>query len=250
MTTYPLSIAGFDPCGGAGVLADCKVFNAHEQIGFSVSTSITYQHESEFDGVDWLSAEQIINQLKPLFRKYNIEFVKIGLIKDFKTLSTVIEFLKEENPSIYIIWDPILKASAGFNFHSDIQQKEFEKICHDLYLITPNWQEIKTLYPSLKPEAAAEHLSSYCAVLLKGGHHPSAHLKGTDYLYRYAKKKAYPTSKVIKCEKHGSGCVLSSAIVSQLCLGNNLEDSIEHAKTYITNYLDSSENLLGIHKVI
>lgn len=250
MTTYPLSIAGFDPCGGAGVLADCKVFNAHEQIGFSVNTSITYQHESEFDGVDWLSAEQIINQLKPLFRKYTIEFVKIGLIKDFKTLSIIIEFLKKENPSIYIIWDPILKASAGFNFHSEIQQKEFEKICHDLYLITPNWQEIETLYPSMNPEEAATHLSSYCAVLLKGGHHPSLQLKGTDYLYRYAKKKAYVPSKIINFEKHGSGCVLSAAIVSQLCLGNNLENSIEHAKIYMTNYLDSSENLLGIHKSI
>lgn len=243
---YPLSIAGFDPCGGAGVLADCKVFEAHEHIGFGVNTSITYQNENEFDGVDWLSTKQIIKQLEPLFRKYTIEFVKIGLIKDLNTLTEIIQYLKAQNSSIYIIWDPILKASAGFEFHSHIEQKELERICHDLYLITPNWQEMKRLYPSLDPEVAAQQLSIYCPVLLKGGHNPTS--KGTDYLYRYNQKKAFESNKLTLPSKHGSGCVLSSAILSQLCLGHNLEDSIKEAKTYITEYLDSSEKLLGLHK--
>ncbi len=245
---YPLSIAGFDPCGGAGVLADCKVFEAHEQIGFAVNTAITFQNENEFDGIDWLSTDQIINQLKPLFRKYTIEFVKIGLIQDIEILSEIIQYLKKQKPSIYIIWDPIIKASAGFEFHSLIEHKELERVCHDLYLITPNWKEMEILYPKLNPYKAAQHLSTYCPVLLKGGHNPNENSKGTDYLYRYSQVTEFSSDKEVLPAKHGSGCVLSSAILSQLCLGHNLEESIKKAKTYITEYLDSSENLLGLHK--
>ena len=31
-----LSIAGFDPCGGAGILADIKTFEQHKVYGFAV----------------------------------------------------------------------------------------------------------------------------------------------------------------------------------------------------------------------
>jgi hydroxymethylpyrimidine/phosphomethylpyrimidine kinase len=55
-------------------------------------------------------------------------------------------------------------------------------------------------------------LSAYCAILLKGGHHPEK--IGIDTLYT----KDHPVlpKKSSLTEKHGSGCVLSSAIVSNL----------------------------------
>ena len=58
-----LSIAGFDPSGGAGVVADCKTFEQHKVAGLSVVTAITYQHESFFEGLTWMSIDQIIRQL-------------------------------------------------------------------------------------------------------------------------------------------------------------------------------------------
>jgi hydroxymethylpyrimidine/phosphomethylpyrimidine kinase len=57
-------------------------------------------------------------------------------------------------------------------------------------------------------------LSAYCAILLKG-HHPEKNW------YRYfIYKRDHPvfTQKIIAHRKHGSGCVLSSAIVSNLAL--------------------------------
>jgi hydroxymethylpyrimidine/phosphomethylpyrimidine kinase len=49
-----LSIAGFDPSAGAGVLADVKTFENIGVYGFAVTTSVTYQNENKFDGVKWV----------------------------------------------------------------------------------------------------------------------------------------------------------------------------------------------------
>ncbi len=247
---YTLSIAGFDPSGGAGVLADCKVFDTLGTIGLGITTSLTFQNENEFDDLQWLSREQLILQLTPLLRKYTIEFVKIGLIQDLDTLSFLVQYLKEYNQDIKIIWDPILKASAGFSFHENVKQKQLEEIAQALFLITPNWQEIQQLYPQLSPEEAGQYLSTKanCSVLLKGGHCLAK--KGTDILYWSEKNetKELKGGKLVSYEKHGSGCVLSSAITAYLSQENDLCESIILAKEYITNYLDSTPHLLGLHR--
>ena len=43
-----LSIAGFDPCGGAGILADIKTFEQHKVFGLAVNTAQTLQTEDLF----------------------------------------------------------------------------------------------------------------------------------------------------------------------------------------------------------
>ena len=45
---YVLSIAGYDPCAGAGVLADIKTFEQHKVYGIAVITSLTFQTERNF----------------------------------------------------------------------------------------------------------------------------------------------------------------------------------------------------------
>lgn len=49
-TARPLvmSIAGFDPSGGAGLLADIKTFEQLKVKGLAVCTAMTLQTESEF----------------------------------------------------------------------------------------------------------------------------------------------------------------------------------------------------------
>ena len=56
---YVLSIAGYDPSGGAGVLADIKTFEQIGVYGFAVSTCITYQTDSKFKGLKWLDKKEI-----------------------------------------------------------------------------------------------------------------------------------------------------------------------------------------------
>ncbi|MGZ3885503.1 MAG: bifunctional hydroxymethylpyrimidine kinase/phosphomethylpyrimidine kinase, partial [Bacteroidia bacterium] len=45
---YVLTVAGFDPSGGAGVLADIKTFERHKVYGLAVNTAVTVQTETVF----------------------------------------------------------------------------------------------------------------------------------------------------------------------------------------------------------
>ena len=74
-----LSIAGFDPSGGAGVLADIKTFEQHKVQGMGVVTGLTFQNDSEFDGVKWVETTEIEKQIEILCRKFKFEFIKLGI---------------------------------------------------------------------------------------------------------------------------------------------------------------------------
>lgn len=242
-----LSIAGFDPSGGAGLLADIKTIESHKVYGFGVLTCSTLQNELVFKDINWLETAQVKNQIKILSQTTKIEVVKIGLVKSLKSLKKITQYLLELNPFVKIIWDPILSSSSGFVFHKKWNANELYSVLEDLYLVTPNWDEIKMLYQELEPLEAAQVLSKYCPIFLKGGHN---HLeKGIDYLFFNEKTTKYSLEKITNFQKHGSGCVLSSSIAANIALGKPLEEACKRAKIYTLAFLESSENLLGYHNM-
>lgn len=243
---YILSIAGFDPCGGAGILADIKTIEAHKALGLGVCTSITYQNDIAFKGLNWLPESEVIAQIEALTDRLDIRYVKIGLIKSYENLHTLLSYLRQVLPEAYILWDPILKASAGFEFHSSPDLKTLASIADQLDLITPNTIELKSLLPDYDLEEAASILSNHCTVLVKGGHLQSEH--SNDYLFQGGRETVFE-GKRLAAEKRGTGCVLSSAILANLSLGLSLEASILKAKQYIEKYLVSSTSRLGLHHV-
>ena len=243
---YVLSIAGYDPSGGAGVLADVKTFEAIGVHGFAVTTCITYQNDQKFDGINWLSKKKIKNQLYPLLDKYKIDHVKIGLIKNLETLSELMELLRSYNKKIHIMWDPVISATSGYTFHKKLSQKYLYHIFQTIDLLTPNWNEIKLLTGEEDAIKAARAIAEYCNVFLKGGH--STETPGTDLLWKNKKLVILKPNVIAKSDKHGTGCVLSAAITAYLALGNTLERSCGLAKEYTYQYLISNETRLGYHK--
>lgn len=242
---YVLSIAGYDPSGGAGILADIKTFEAHKVTGMGVTTCITIQNEAEFISSEWLTKELIKQQIEIIFKLHHFDFVKIGLIQNMEMLDKIIDISLSFNKGIKIIWDPILKASAGFEFYKP-DLVTMEKIASKIYLITPNLNEIKTIYPELSPVDGAIILAKYCNVFLKGGHDQNN--PGKDFLFEKEKRTSFRPKKRLLPAKHGSGCVLSSAIVANLAKGFKLHRSCLMAKNYITEFLSSNQGLLGYHK--
>lgn len=243
---YALSIAGFDPSGGAGFLADAKAMEAHGVYGLTVATALTVQHESVFQAVEWVNLDLIKQQINLLFQKYPVSFCKIGLIENWEVLLEITKLLLELNPRIKIVVDPIFRASAGFDFHQNVSIIHLEKWLTNIYLLTPNAQElakIKAKEPDLME--VAHSLSAYCNVLYKGGHNETQ--KGTDFLFAGHQIYELAPKELVVYEKHGSGCVLSAAIVANLALGYDLHAACEKAKVYITRFLNSNETLLGYH---
>ena len=89
---YTLSIAGLDPSAGAGVLADVKTMEAFGVYGLGVCSALTYQSDTEFLGVDWVPAEKIMAQLAPLFHRFPIACIKIGLVENLDVLGELITY--------------------------------------------------------------------------------------------------------------------------------------------------------------
>lgn len=245
-----LSIAGFDPSGGAGILADIKTFEANKVCGMGAVSALTFQNDIEFDSVKWISTDEILKQVSVLQKRFQFNIIKIGLIKDLETLNDIISFLPIANCKI--IWDPIIKASAGFEFHKSFNKEKLFPLLKNIFLITPNTDEVQFLTGINDPMEAAKELSKYCNVLLKGGH--SIEEQGVDYLFMQYHTNSYRFEKIIPTEnniypKHGSGCVLSSAIVANLAKENDLTTSCHNAKKYIEQFLASNPSLLGVHHV-
>jgi hydroxymethylpyrimidine/phosphomethylpyrimidine kinase len=246
---YVMSIAGFDTSAGAGLLADVKCFEQHQVYGFGVCTALTVQTDTHFLKNQWLSAEQILEQLAVLLLKFEIKACKIGLIKNSRTLLEVVSYLRQYAPDIRIILDPVLKASAGYAFHDwENGLQRLEPVWRQLDLITPNYPEMLSLSGKTSLEqvtATAKTWAAYCPVLLKGGHLPEN--KGTDYLFEGSQVHELKPDIYSIYQKHGSGCVLSAAITARLAKGDDLLTACTAAKKYTEQFLNSNKGLLGYH---
>lgn len=246
---YILTIAGHDPSGGAGLTSDIKTFNAFDLYGLSVCTAVTIQNDVNFTDCIWIDVPVILSQIEILFERFEIEVVKIGIVKSWDAMQQITNKLHSLNPDIKIVLDPIFKASAGFDFHSKESQDFLDSIWKQCYIITPNFDEIQSLYPELDIEDTIEHISSLTNIYLKGGHRTDK--KGWDELYHsnIVMMNIPPNAKTTK-EKHGSGCVLSSSLASNLTLDIPLEDAAKNAKYYTEEFLNSNSSLLGTHNRI
>jgi hydroxymethylpyrimidine/phosphomethylpyrimidine kinase len=245
---FVLTIAGFDPSGGAGILADIKTFEQHRVHGLSINTGNTIQTENTFYEMQWTDLDFVLRSIKILFQNYDIKAIKIGIVPSLDYLKSIVITLKKLYPKTKIIWDTVLKSTTEFDFLTISNQTDLVEILRNIHLITPNFKEILLLCPSeTEPEMAASLLSKYCSVLLKGGHNQ----ENTGYDYLYKNNDVYtllPKDKHIS-EKHGSGCVLSSAITAQIAVGKNCLIACTEAKKYTENYLCSSQTKLGYHYV-
>lgn len=243
-----LSIAGFDPSGGAGILADTKTFEANKVFGLGVISANTFQNDLEFDRVDWIPVERILQQIDVLRRRFSFEYIKIGLIENLEVLGKIMAHCRQLIPACRFIWDPILKASAGFEFHKQINFTTLENILGDLFLITPNVKEAEALGKENSAEGNAKYLSGFCHVFLKGGHRETK--KGYDTLYlKGGKQFSFRPKMENVSEKHGSGCVLSAGITANLARGEDLQRACLKAKEYTEKYLSSNKTHLGWHKL-
>lgn len=246
---FVLSIAGFDPSGGAGLLADTKTFEMLGSYGLAVNTANTLQNDTKFEACHWASEAVILQQLELLLESFPVGVVKIGIVENLQVLKKVIDKLLVRNQNIKIVWDPILKSTSGFSFQEPQEfQKNLESILERVFLVTPNFDELHLFYPGSNMEETIQKISSQTNLYLKGGHRPEA--VGLDELFTTdGECLRLEPSRTGCSEKHGSGCVLSSALAAQLALGDLLPVAARKAKDYIEKILASNKTLLAYHNL-
>jgi hydroxymethylpyrimidine/phosphomethylpyrimidine kinase len=91
---FVVSIAGFDPTAGAGVLTDIKTFEQHRVYGFAITTANTIQTENQFLSIQWTDIAFVLRSIEELFKNYPIKAVKIGIVPSLAYLQEIVLALK------------------------------------------------------------------------------------------------------------------------------------------------------------
>lgn len=245
---FVLTIAGFDPSAGAGVLADVKTFEQLKVYGLAIPTAYTIQTENQFLEIEWISIEKVLFQIELFLNNYEIKAIKIGIVSSLSNLKAIIQKIRSIDAKVPIIWDTVLKSTTKFSFLEIENQYELETILKSIQMITPNHDEVLRLHPTSNSlEENLNYLRKYTTVLWKGGHKEIN--KGTDVLLTPKSEITMPPTLKNCSEKHGSGCVLSSAIAAYLSLDENLENACKKAKVYTEKILHSNLTKLAYHYV-
>ncbi len=109
-----LSIAGFDPSGGAGVLADIKTFSAFDCFGVAAITSLTSQNTLAVYGAVHQSAKALRMQIEPVVKDFKISAVKTGMLPTHETIQVAAEAIEQcLLPNVVI--DPVIRSTSGYN---------------------------------------------------------------------------------------------------------------------------------------
>ena len=107
-----LTIAGVDPSGGAGVLADVKVMSALGTFATGVIAALTAQNTKAVTGVMPVPAAFVKEQIDTLFADVRIDAVKIGMLGAQDVMAAVAQALRaHEAPKIVL--DTVMVAKSG-----------------------------------------------------------------------------------------------------------------------------------------
>jgi len=89
-----LTIAGFDPSAGAGVLADFRTFAAFGFQAVAAITSVTFQNTAQVFGARHQSAATVRAQLLPVLDEFRIVCAKIGMLPTREVVWKLYSYIK------------------------------------------------------------------------------------------------------------------------------------------------------------
>src|SRR6185295_3665360 len=92
-----LSIAGLDPSGGAGLVADIKTIAALGCFPAAALTSITFQNTTGVFGAEHQSAAILRAQVDPIVKDLTVAAAKTGMLPTAEVVAEVARLFSEEN---------------------------------------------------------------------------------------------------------------------------------------------------------
>jgi hydroxymethylpyrimidine/phosphomethylpyrimidine kinase len=238
-----LTIAGLDPSGGAGIVADIKTIAALGCFPAVAVTSITFQNTTGVFGAEHQTASSLRSQIEPITSDMLVSGAKMGMLPTAEIIREVMRIFRETELPAPVI-DPVMVSTSGYDL---IGAEAVDLLKNDLLrlarIVTPNIPEAERLSGinirnQSHMRAAAEVIKQLgpAAVLVKGGHRLSDSMDAIDLLLNEDGTFIEFREEYVEVgEVHGSGCTLSAAIASGLALGMSVEESVRQAKRYVTD---------------
>ena len=255
-----LTIAGLDPSGGAGIIADIKTFSAFGCFAAAAVSSITFQNTTGVFGAEHQTADSVRRQVEPIIDDYEIDAVKTGMLPTREVIEETARLIGKMS-GVRVVVDPVVRSTSGYDLIDDRALRSLIEILFPLSdLITPNKPEAERISGiSIETEsdirAAAEAMQTMGArnVLIKGGHFDGAGAKRTkavDHLFLGDDVHTFESDFIETTATHGTGCTLAAAIAANLALGKSLLEAVDLAKQFVTNAIRTAPMLGHGHSPI
>lgn len=266
-----LTIAGLDPSGGAGVIADIRTFTSFGCFATAAITSLTFQNTTGVFGTVHQTAATVRAQVTPIIEDFSLDCAKTGMLPTREIIAEVARLFRTSLPAPVV--DPVMRATSGDDL---IDDDAVSCLVSELFplaqVVTPNIPEAERLTglkisneEGMLLAAGRIREMGARAVLVKGGHLASKQTAGgsgeevggsgeehsalntqqsaIDVLDDEGRVTVFRSELIALGEVHGSGCTLSAAIAACLGKGMTLEDSVRAAKTFVTEAIRHSPKI-------
>jgi hydroxymethylpyrimidine kinase/phosphomethylpyrimidine kinase len=251
-----LTIAGFDPSGGAGIIVDVRTIVQFGCRPTAATTSLTFQNSDAVFGATHESARSLRAQIIPIVEETQVAAVKVGMLPTTDLILEVASLIREGCLPPPVL-DTVLRSSSGYEL---IERDAVEVLKRELLplarVITPNIPEAEALTATTISneeemlEAAAKLRGMGArGVLIKGGHlKQESGVRSLESEVRYAVDILDDDGEVTMFRGdwidappiRGTGCLLSSAIAACLATGSELKAAVESAKKFVAGEIQNS----------
>jgi hydroxymethylpyrimidine/phosphomethylpyrimidine kinase len=212
-----LVLAGLDPSGGAGLLADAEAIKAAGARSLCVATALTVQTTLNARRFETVAVQLIKDSVEALLEEEDVGAIKIGMIGSEEVGDALEALLPRDLPRVV---DPVLRASSGASLLRGAPAVYLRLATHGL--LTPNLPEAEALGTLTQK------------VLLKGGHRDGETV--FDTLITPQGREDF-TGARIPARKRGTGCRLASFMAARLALGSDLRTAVLDARSFVRTYL-------------
>lgn len=246
-----LTIAGLDPSGGAGILADVKAMSACGTYGMAVVAALTAQNTCGVTGWQPVAPDFVRAQIDAIFEDIRVDAVKIGMLGTPEVIEAVAQALERHRPP-FVVLDPVMVAKGGDRLLAEEAEIALcERLLPLTSVITPNLPEAAVLAcePEIReraemPALAKKLLGRLAAgawVYLKGGHLTES--ASPDFLLSRETSFTFDAPRIATKNTHGTGCTLSAAIAAQLGRGESVPEAVRKAKAYVYEAIARADEL-------
>jgi hydroxymethylpyrimidine/phosphomethylpyrimidine kinase len=222
-------LAGLDPSGGAGLLADAEAIRAMGGRPLCVATALTVQTTRAARRYESVSPSLVEDCARALLEEEDVRAIKIGMVGNAANARAIRELLPE---SIPVVVDPVLRASSGASLFDGPPAALLE--LSRGAILTPNLPEAELLLGG-PADARLLLAKGPSAVLLKGGH---AAGDPVDILATPQGTTRFQSPR-IPVTRRGTGCRLASALAASLAKGIPLLEAVPLAREHVRQYLSA-----------
>ncbi len=243
MTLPLLVLAGLDPTGGAGLIADAATARALGCHPLTIPTTLTVQNSLRFTSAAPVDPSYIAAAINTLAVEFTFDTAKIGLVPvaDANWLDTVGPVVRQR--CRHIVIDPVLKATAAADTVKP-NDAFIRFISGPGTVITPNTRELGLIADALgiapeTPDITARAVATATGVTVVvtfETEKPFILIAGPDRITEIP-VTLVPTDQPV----HGTGCRFSTALACGIAAGMPLPDAVKRAADHLTLILGRIE---------